>query len=300
MDVGSNVWHPTISRRGFRLAFQQIRSASSILKIGTGENTGSTRVVTSNLGRNEGPSLSPNGKRLAFMSNRAGTMEIWISAADGSSPSQLTALDGAGTPRWSPDSKTIAFDSRYNGRGAIFTVSGDGGEARPLVHRDSENLVPSFSMDGHWIYFGSDEGGQWQVWKVSSSGGPPMAVTTRGGFAAQEGSDGYLYYTSSRYPNPEIWRMPIGGAGETEVSPKIVPRTWASWAIVPTGIYFVEDTLDAGSILSFYDFSKKEIRRLSRLDKAPFWLSATSDGSALFMDVANQEESSIMMLENFH
>jgi Tol biopolymer transport system component/DNA-binding winged helix-turn-helix (wHTH) protein len=299
-QVGANVWHPSISRRGFRLAFQQIRSASSILQMGIGPDAGSRKVVTSTRGRNEGPALSPDGKRLAFMSNRSGTMEIWVSSPDGSNAVQLTALDGAGTPRWSPDSKTIAFDSRLDERGAIFTVLADGGTARPLVHENSENLVPSYSRDGRWIYFGSDRGGDWQLWKVSVEGGSPMKVTQRGGFAAMEGPDGYLYYALNRFPNPEIWRVPIGGAGETQVSPKIVPRTWASWAVAPTGIYFVEDTLDAGPVLSFYDFSKKEIRRIAQLEKAPFWLSVSADGSTLFMDMANQEESSIMMLENFH
>lgn len=298
-DVGANVWHPSVSRRGFRLAFQQIRSASSILEMGTFPNTGTVTVTTSNQGRNEGPAISPDGKRLAFMSNRAGTLELWVSGADGSSPSQLTALDGAGTPRWSPDSKTIAFDSRLNDHGAVFTVPADGGEPRALVHGQEENLVPSFSRDGRWVYFGSDRGGNWQVWKVSSSGGTPVKVTSHGGFAAQEASDGYLYYASSRFPNPEIWRVPIGGTGEIQVSPRVIPRTWASWAVVPAGIYFIEDTPDAGSVLNFYDFSRNDIRRIAQLEKAPFWLSASADGSKVYMDMANQEESSIMMLENF-
>ncbi len=45
------------------------------------------------------------GKRLAYISDRKGTMEIWISNRDGSNAFQLTAVGGAGTPRWSPNSQ---------------------------------------------------------------------------------------------------------------------------------------------------------------------------------------------------
>lgn len=94
--------------------------------------------------------------------------------------------------------------------------------------------------------------------------------------------------------------MPIGGGDEAPLSPRVVPRTWASWAIAPNGIYFVEDTTDSGAVLSFYDFAKHEIRRITTLDKAPFWLGISSDGTTLFMDQPDQDESSIMLQENFH
>jgi dipeptidyl aminopeptidase/acylaminoacyl peptidase len=65
---------------------------------------------TSDTDQGPGPQFSPDGQKLAYMSDRSGTMEIWIANRDGSNAFLLTAVGGAGTPRWSPDSKAIAFD----------------------------------------------------------------------------------------------------------------------------------------------------------------------------------------------
>src|SRR5262249_30862020 len=141
-------------------------------------------VVVTDTGRNEGAQVSPDSKKLAFMSNRSGSSEIWMSDRDGSNAIQLTAIGISGTPRWSPDGHTIAFDRDTGENGGIFLVDVDKGSPRPLVQESSQNLVPSWSQDGKWIYFASNRTSAWQVWKVPASGGIPVQVTARGGFAA--------------------------------------------------------------------------------------------------------------------
>ena len=184
-QVGNNAWHPTVARRGYRLAYQQTATIASLWKLDLA-NSGSESgrgLLTRSEGKNEAPQISPDGKRLAFMSDRSGSMEIWTSAVDGSNPVQLSALGKAGTPRWSPDGKWIAFDSDANGHGAIYVVNVDGGEPRIMVQGNFDNRVPSWSHDGKWIYFASDRNGGWQVWKVPVQGGTQVQVTGKGGFA---------------------------------------------------------------------------------------------------------------------
>ena len=261
---------------------EQTRETSYILQIALGSDP-DRHAIQPGPGRVESPQLSPDGKRLAFMSNRSGQMEIWVSNADGSNPVQLTDR-GAGSPRWSPDGKLIAFDGRLGSQGAIFVTPSTGGLARTLVREDHENLVPSFSHDGRWVYFASDASGDFQVWKISIDGGTPVQITKHGGFAAQEGPDGDVFYADTRYPNPKILRVPAHGGAEQPVLPHIVPSDWASWAVAPNGIYFVEEVPQAGVVLSFYDFAQHDIRRVASLDHAPFWLSISPDGHSLLMD----------------
>jgi Tol biopolymer transport system component/DNA-binding winged helix-turn-helix (wHTH) protein len=301
-QVGNNAWHPTVARRGYRLAYQQTATIASLWKLDLA-NSGSESgrgLLTRSEGKNEAPQISPDGKRLAFMSDRSGSMEIWTSAVDGSNPVQLSALGKAGTPRWSPDGKWIAFDSDANGHGAIYVVNVDGGEPRIMVQGNFDNRVPSWSHDGKWIYFASDRNGGWQVWKVPVQGGTQIQITGKGGFAAWESADGqYLYYAKTPTPDPTVWKVSVNGGPETILFPAIVPRIWATWMPTDKGIYFVSQSQELGPSIRFLDFSTQQIKQVAALSSYPFWLSVTSDGKFALFDQTDKDESNVMVVENF-
>ena len=69
------------------------------------------------------PAWSPDGKKIAFASERTGNPDIWVMDSDGGNLRQLTthtALDAA--PAWSPDGKKIAFDSERTGNWDIWVL----------------------------------------------------------------------------------------------------------------------------------------------------------------------------------
>ena len=299
---------PAASRRGYRLAYQKISAGTSLWQMnlsGPGQSGAlppkTHGVVVTDTGRNEGAQVSPDGKRLAFMSNRSGSMEIWTSKRDGSDAIQLTAMGLAGTPRWSPDGHFIVFDRDTRENGGIFVVNAERGSPRPLAQGNSQNLVPSWSHDGKWIYFASDRTGSWQVWRVSTEGGSPVQVTAHGGFAPYEsGSGRAVYYSKLNMPNPEIWRIPVEGGVETQVSTLVRPDDWANWALLDRGIFFVQSDTMRDPVLMFYDFSSGDVKRVAGFDRMPFWLSAAPDGKSVLYEHLDQENSHVMLLENFH
>jgi Tol biopolymer transport system component/DNA-binding winged helix-turn-helix (wHTH) protein len=301
-------WRPTVSRRGYRLAYQKISAATSLwqMNLRGSDRSGSTApqafgVVVTDTGKNEGAQVSPDGKKLAFMSNRSGNMEIWTSNRDGSDAIQLTAMGLAGTPRWSPDGHSIAFDRDTHENGGIFVVSVDGGSPHPLAQGNSQNLVPSWSRDGKSVYFASDRTGSWQVWRVPAEGGSPVQVTAHGGFAAYESRSGRaLYYSKLNMPDPEIWRMPVEGGVETQVSTLVRPDDWANWALLDRGILFVQSDTMRDPVLMFFDFTSGDVKRMAGFDRMPFWLSAAPDGKSVLYEHLDQENSHVMLLENFH
>ncbi len=304
LEAESPAWSPAISRRGFRLAYLRMSSARSIQQIDLTAAAHNARgLVTSVGGQNAGPQVSPDGKRLVFMSDRAGGMDIWVSERDGGNPIQLTAVGTAGSPRWSPDGKTITFDVGlgldWQMPRAIFLVNADGGAPHPLVQDRFNNTAPSWSRDGAWIYFASDRSGSLQVWKVPSTGGAPVQITTQGGFAAWEASDHNIYYSKNRYPNPEIWRIPVAGGTESPVFPGIQPVDWGAWVVVDKGIFFIANGAQSAPTLCFFDFAGLTIRPLTALETSPFWLGAQADGSSVAFDWPGSEASHIMVLENF-
>ncbi len=246
------------------------------------EAAGARNVVTSANDRNEGAQVSPDGKTIAFMSDRSGTVEIWTMNWDGTSARKLTHIGNCGSPRWSPDSQWIAFDALREGVSSIFVVAAGGGPATTIVADGSQNMVPSWSNDGKWIYFASDRvNKEFQVWKVPRSTGPALQVTQHGGFSTFESFDGrMLYYSKTRFDNPEIWEVPSAGGGERRMSPLLRPKTWANWALTNNGILFLSDEDGSRPALEFYDFANGGVRPVTTLDRSSFWLSASSDGQS--------------------
>jgi Tol biopolymer transport system component/DNA-binding winged helix-turn-helix (wHTH) protein len=300
--TGTATWHPAVARENGQIVAQKILRSSGLYRLASegepGKNT--PTVVTATNGRNEGPRLSPDGRRLVFMSDRSGNMEIWVSNSDGSAPVQLTNLHECGTPRWSPDGLWIAFDSTSGGGApAVWVISSTGGAPRALVKDQFENLVPSWSHDGKWLYFSSPRSGKDQVWKVPADGGTPVQVTHDGGFAALESIDGVtLYFAKSRYDNPEIWQMPASGGVETPLSGALRPRSWAAWSPTNRGIFFApNEESNGGTSIDFYDFRTRLSRQISLLDRSPFWLSASADGKEVFFNQAERDESSIVLVK---
>jgi hypothetical protein len=89
----------------------------------------------------------------------------------------------------------------------------------------------------------------------------------------------------------------VEGGVETHVS-QVHPATWGSWGPSEKGIYFLERDGDQADIF-FFDFAASEVSRIARLDKLPFWLTVSADGSVLFYEHLDQDNSHIMLLKNF-
>ena len=245
------------------------------------------RTIISGAWGNAAPQLSPDGRKIAFMSNRSGPWQIWMSNADGSDPVQVSFTDSAGTPRWSPDGKSFVFDAPWNGNTFVFLAPVNQPQnARPIA----EGCVPSFSLDGKFVYFAGDRTGNFEVWRVAVAGGPQVQVTKQGGFAALESADGNVYYSKSKFSNPEIWRVPLNGGDEAAVSPMLRPRTWASWTVTKDGVLLVADLPDRRSHLTLYDPVNGTARELASLPTSPFWMAASADGKKVVMNDAAERE----------
>jgi DNA-binding winged helix-turn-helix (wHTH) protein len=273
--------HFKFERQGISRGGAEVLQAPSIWRLDLTRpgDEGARTIVTAARNRNEGPQLSPDGQKLAFMSDRSGSLEIWTSNQDGSSLVKLTNMGRCGSPRWSPDSRWIAFDSMSTGPPAVYVVPAAGGAPTALVEDASQNMVPSWSNDGRWIYFASSRTGGDQVWKVPADRGQPVQVTRHGGFAPVESYDGRtIYYAKTRLENPEIWQVPVLGGPETLVSPLLRPGIWANWALTQKGILFLSNQGSESRLLEYFDFATQTVQPILPLDHPSFWFSASGDG----------------------
>ncbi len=109
--------------------------------------------VTSHNGLDLQPSYSPQGDALAFVSDRSGSLEIYVRALDGASADVPLTSDGKQNvqPAWSPDGRFIAYHSYLGG---IWVIPARGGVSRQVAIAGAN---PAWSPDGSRIAFQSDE-----------------------------------------------------------------------------------------------------------------------------------------------
>ena len=104
--------------------------------------------LTNDLNDDRSPSWSPDGKRIAFASERKGDLvnfEIYVMDADGGNEQRLTenrVYDWS--PSWSPDGKRIAFMSQRNGNAEIYVMDADGGNPQNLTNNRHRDVNPAW------------------------------------------------------------------------------------------------------------------------------------------------------------
>ena len=137
------------------------------------DGSGQTRL-TDNSADDSNPALSPDGSRIAFVSDRDGNREIYVMNADGTNPVRLTDHpEDDVAPTFSPDGAKIAFSSKRvsNGHffGDIHVMNADGTGVTRLTTL-GESTAPSFSPDGSRIAFESEVGSSREIFVMNADG----------------------------------------------------------------------------------------------------------------------------------
>lgn len=206
--------------------------------------------------QNHSAQYSPDGRKVAFVSDRSGSWQIWIAGGDGSNPAPVTGFRNSmvGSPQWSPDGRWLAFDARPEGHSVVFLMRADGGSAHPLEKNLFEDKRPTWSRDGKRIYFSSNRAGSPQIWSAPADGGPARVVGECEGYDAQESFDrSTLYFLNA---DAYLLQMPVAGGAARPV-PGLETRVPSRlWTVTRNGIYLADQEGDRREIL-FYSFASR-------------------------------------------
>jgi Tol biopolymer transport system component len=266
-------------------------------------------IADSTRAERPGP-FSPDGASMAFVSDRTGSPQLWLSQRDGSGVRQITSLNAAElvAPSWSPDGRRIAFSAAIRGNSDVYVADVADGPLKRLTSEASMDVEPWWSRDGRSIYFCSNRaGGALDIWRIPAEGGQAVRITESGGFEPMESPDGkYLFYLN-RPPNEaggsgstrRVQRVAIGGGPQVVILDAVHPF-W--WFVADKGIFFVtrEPEFDA---IDWYEF---ETRRIERKGRLPFRassrlnrLTVSRDGRWALLNELERVDSDLMLIDNF-
>jgi Tol biopolymer transport system component/DNA-binding winged helix-turn-helix (wHTH) protein len=302
-----NALDPSIALHGNRLAYTHKLGDTNIWRLDLhphGPATPTRLISSTRLDHN--PSLSPNGKRIVFESDRSGSRELWLCNIDGSNELQLTSDANAGAPanpRWSPDGSRIVFESSPAGLADTYIVRADGGEPVHLTNDPRNEVAPSWSADGRFIYFASDRTGDWEVWKIPAGGGEALQVTAKGGFEAHESPDGrFIYYNKYGYLTRGLFRILATGGDEEFVLDIAQRESIGSWTVTNTGVYFIDRDNRTGCNVEYFNLATRRTKTLASLEQSTSvnpGLNVSADERWFVFSLRERYSHDIMLLENF-
>ena len=132
------------------------------------------------------PVWSPDGTKIAFISNRDYLFALYVMNADGSSARLVTdKVIDTGEPTWSPDGSKLAFSGGARGSVGftipsvnIYVINVDGTGLTQLTRDSGTNGNPAWSPDGKQIVFSSNRDGKWKLWLMNADGSDQRMLPT--------------------------------------------------------------------------------------------------------------------------
>jgi Tol biopolymer transport system component len=310
IDLAGFAGFPAMSRTGNRLAFSRSGLDGDMYRVTEGGGMATIQASTFNEG--EG-SVSPDGERVAFLSERTGEdSEIWIGGtADGSGRRSLTngLHRPEGSPQWSPDGRRIAFDG-FDGMGGprrVFVVDAEGGAVRSIPPKAGfDDQIPSWSHDGKYIYFGSNRTGRMEVWRAPADGGEPVQITTTGGGVPVQSWDRTTLYFSRPVPGSpsrrSLMAMPLAGGSERALG--IITTHW-NYVDTEHGLFYVAEPVGQDRPYTYeirvYDSSSGHSRTFSSVSLSFMGsgLGVFPDGKSVLVGGVRTMNHDLFRIENF-
>jgi Tol biopolymer transport system component len=172
------------------------------------------------------PSWSADGRRIAFASDRSGSMEIYLMNADGSGVAQLTHdASSADAPRFTADGRYVVYESKKGLNWEIRRIGTDGSGEVNLTRNRASDRYPATSPNGRLIAFSSDRdpsGGratsEAHIWVMNIQGRALRLVTARKGNQFEPAwapAGGRLAYVSGTLKaGTNIWTVLANGRGD--------------------------------------------------------------------------------------
>jgi len=258
---GGDLYNPSVSSDG-RVVVEEVEQDRDVWGVVFGQSS-ATPLIRSTSGDYD-PAYAPGGNRMAFVSERSGTPEVWVHSTGAEVRRRTNLLnDEIRNISWSPDGTQLAFVAEKGGAAAIYTARVLGGNPVRML-RKAEGLIPiGWAAGGNAIFLLASENGFWRLEEFN------VAERTRRLIAEPR-----LRLAAVSADGRSIFALPASGdmlfqivPGRGTVRQFRLPSTTGVVALLPApeALFIVEKTSGPAAIHRL-NLRSGEIRVVGRLD----------------------------------
>jgi Tol biopolymer transport system component/DNA-binding winged helix-turn-helix (wHTH) protein len=241
------------------------------------------------------PDVAPDGA-IAFVSDRGGAPEIWLSK--NGAARQLTFFGDAyiHTPKFSPDGKTIAFSAPRHGRFNLHTVDGEG-ITRRLTQEDANDMSPAWAKDGRTLYFASDRGGTWRPWKLDVATGHVTRIADTPARAVYVLNENELLIVDPAKGGLHRLDLSNPAAAPRVLAVDTAPSDWANVLVADQYVFYIRREPPDRAVLRRVDVRSGNDEALANIEDFYFRSGLANAGNELIYATTRVEDVALMLFE---
>ncbi|MAS37945.1 MAG: hypothetical protein CL610_28380, partial [Anaerolineaceae bacterium] len=238
--------------------------------------------INANISQSSGddlePSRSPDAGWVAFTSDRDGSREIYITAANGTQQQRVTFNDATDSdPVWSPNSQSIVYESDRDGNWNLYLFDVFTGQETQLTNDPADDLNAAWSSAGGSLFFQSNRSGSWQIYRLNLSDGTVSQLTDLPGNAYEPLASATGSLIAFRYEESDgqsvLYLMQEDGTDLQAISDPAGRASNQNWYYNDTLLAYQSD-LDGDLDIYVYEIASGQTRQLTDntiADYAPSW-----------------------------
>ena len=224
------------------------------------------------------PSLSPNGRNVAFLSGGSDDMKLEVLRINGEERTQVFSAVGEIThPKWGPDSERLAYALSQESSNAVYVSDSEGDESM-LLSKVAADEVGGWSPEGNFVVFSVRDGAEKGLYVRNPDGVNEFRRTQSTDYGAMWSPDSrYIAFLSTRDGNPEIYVIDPEEGEEVRVTDSEAPEYDLSWSPNGKRLLFVTERDGNAEIYSVEIKDRGKTDNLTRLthnevrDERPIW-----------------------------
>jgi len=261
-----------------------------------GEYTGERLASTTAL--DEEPRYSADGSRVAFLSERSGALQAWVSGADGANPVPVSRFDRAEKAwlTWGPAAVLSVFAQQPEQGAALFQADGTGESAlTPKLRVPQGARLVGVDKEGTaaYISFLRENSPLLERWPLSGEGRREAIGPVEAAFVRESETGQWIYFTKRNERNG-IYRMPRGGGAVEQVVGSLSHRT--TFTLRNGWIYYASPLPRQGVYRQRESDGKNEF--LFALDKPPGWgMDVSPDERDVLIPQYEFDDADLVMVE---